>query len=156
MVWLRCCSVLTLLLSSRVLTRVDLWPPEWAALTPMSSVHRTTVTAFNETISEINDVCVDKQMLHREKTGAQANADLLHVRRLITEMIEHQSQLAMGCPCVEVMTEVGALSSRLHPEFSCHCKVDWLLPLDPECNSSVLSARVARVAQSQALRTTSK
>lgn len=60
-------SVVVLLLSRRILTRVDVWSSEWdSTLASMSPVHRAAVSAFMETISKIDDVCVDDQMLHRE------------------------------------------------------------------------------------------
>jgi hypothetical protein len=77
---------------------------------------------------------------------AQVHADLLHVRCLVVEVVEQQSQLAMGRPRVEVVTEVDALCSRHLFEVSRHRKVDGLSPQDPECDSAVLGARVARVA----------
>ena len=60
MVGLRCCFALPLRLSSRVLSRVDVRPPECASLTLMSAIHRAAVCALIETIFEIHNVCVDE------------------------------------------------------------------------------------------------
>jgi hypothetical protein len=149
MVGLRCCCTLLLwLLSPRVrLSRVELRPPERATLTGVRLILHTTVRAFNESIFEIDDVCVDEQMSHREQVGSDSRADLQHVRCLIVEIVEQESQLATGRSRVQIMTEVEALCFGLLLELDCCCVAGGLTPLNPERDSAVLGARVARMAQ---------
>ncbi len=59
-VGLRRCSIL---LSSRVLPLVCVRRPECAHRTLMRPIHRSAVDALSESIFEVDDVCVDEQML---------------------------------------------------------------------------------------------
>lgn len=134
------------------------------AVTLMSSIHRATLRTLAESIPEIDDACVGNQRLHKAqmlcKVSATACCELIHVReRLISrgqQVVEHQCQLAMRQPRVEILTEVGARSTRQLLELNQSGKVGRLTEQNPERDSSVLSAGVACVSQRRALRATNE
>ena len=86
----------------------------------------------------------------------KSRADLLHVRRLIVEVIEQEGQFATRRSRVEIMTEVDSLRSGQVFELAGRREVDGLKPQHAKRDSAVLGACVARVTQPRALLATSQ